>query len=369
MRLDWLQNGFISKDLYAPFKVKKDSDYYSDLKKRYNLLKVNAKTANADNESISIIDSYTNRVLKALRHYYKGHISTTHSIIKKIVKETAVNRLALARLYSSDAFPGEKTKELQFFRARINNQAIPYEAKDMLHLPFNMRGKTGNYRFSLPGIPSLYLGNTSYACWLELGRPTEHDFVVSPVVLDGTQNIFNLVVSNREYYYLNDFEPDKVHCWLKLMILMIASSYVIEEEGRTFKSEYIISQSIMLACNELGYDGVAYYSKRVEDQVFAQAAINLALFSVYEYNKEYAKICEHIKVGNSFNYSLFKQLGKASANTTYELRCLRTGIINNIGSYERQYSYADTDFCRFDKFLFSDWKKDDIDFGNAINKK
>ena len=301
MRLDWLQNGFINKDLYAPFKVKKDSDYYIDLKKRYGLLISQAKMANADSESISIIDGYTKRVLKAIRCYYKGHISTTHSIIKKIVKETAVNNLALTKLYSSDAFPGEKSKELQFFRARINNQAIPFASKDMLHLPFNMRGKTGNYRFSLPGIPSLYLGNTSYACWLELGRPSEHDFLVSPVVLDGTQNIFNLVVSNREYYYLHDFEPNRVHCWIKLMILMIASSYVIEEEGRVFKSEYIVSQSIMLACNELGYDGVAYYSKRVEDQMFAQAAINLALFSVYEYNKEYANICAHIKIGNSFN--------------------------------------------------------------------
>lgn len=64
----------------------------------------------------------------------------------------------------------------------------------MLHLPFPMRGKTGNYRFSIPGIPSLYLGNSSYACWLELGRPAEYKFNVSPVVLDGSQKIFNLAV-------------------------------------------------------------------------------------------------------------------------------------------------------------------------------
>lgn len=49
----------------------------------------------------------------------------------------------------------------------------------------------------------------------------------------------------------------------------LATSYRIKEEGRTFKSEYIISQSIMMACKRLGYDGVAYYSKRVYDEVFA----------------------------------------------------------------------------------------------------
>ena len=49
----------------------------------------------------------------------------------------------------------------------------------------------------------------------------------------------------------------------------------IKEGGRTFKSEYIISQSIMMACKRLGYDGVAYYSKRVYDEIFARCAINL----------------------------------------------------------------------------------------------
>ena len=46
--------------------------------------------------------------------------------------------------------------------------------------------KTGSYRFSIPGITSLYLGNTSYACWIEMGRSAEHDFNVSSVVLDNS---------------------------------------------------------------------------------------------------------------------------------------------------------------------------------------
>lgn len=39
-----------------------------------------------------------------------------------------------------------------------------------------------------------------------------------------------------------------------------------------------------------------------------------------------------------------------------------------IGSYNQQYEYWATEFCRFDKFLFADWKKDEIDFGNALIK-
>lgn len=59
-------------------------------------------------------------------------------------------------------------------------------------------------------------------------------------------------------------------------MLDIATSYRVKEVNRTFKSEYIISQSIMMACKKLGYSGVAYYSKRVDDIAFARCAINLA---------------------------------------------------------------------------------------------
>ena len=35
MKLNWLNNGFICKELYAPFKIDKDSDYQNDLEKKY----------------------------------------------------------------------------------------------------------------------------------------------------------------------------------------------------------------------------------------------------------------------------------------------------------------------------------------------
>ena len=72
------------------------------------------------------------------------------------------------------------------------DDAKAFKAKDMLHLPLSMRRKTGNYRFSIPGIPSLYLGNSSCAYWIELGCPPEYKFNVAPVVLDGKQKIFNV---------------------------------------------------------------------------------------------------------------------------------------------------------------------------------
>ena len=41
---------------------------------------------------------------------------------------------------------------------------------------------------------------------------------------------------------------------------------------------------------------------------------------------------------------------------TYDLRSVRTGAITNIGSYDRQYPYRETEFFAFDMFLFTTWR-------------
>ena len=43
MKLTWLKNGFICKELYAPFKISKDIDYRNDLEKKYNIVMEQAK--------------------------------------------------------------------------------------------------------------------------------------------------------------------------------------------------------------------------------------------------------------------------------------------------------------------------------------
>ena len=372
MNLYWALNDFISKELYAPFVLKNDADYMTDLRKKYKILHRQAFKAGADKESLAIISKFKTKILEALNSYYKADILKCNAIIRNLIKDVGYTHLAVCPLYDNCAFLGDNRSEIQFFRCRIGNPSYNYKAKDMLHLPASLRAKSGNYRFSIPGNPCLYLANSSYGCWIETGFPPENEFNVSPVIMDGSQNIFNLAVSIRDFHGLNDLEEKNVHCCLKLLMLMIATSYRIEEQGRTFKSEYIISQSIMMACKKLGYDGLAYYSKRVDDENFAKCAVNLALF--VDYKGEYSEIVNHLKMDDSFNFGLFKQLHCSLARKDYELRCDRIGIANNIGNYDRQYSYHETWYFDFDKFLFYSWEnkpngkgKNDISWGVKID--
>ncbi len=357
MKLSWLNNGFITKDLFAPFVLDKDIEYVEDLEKRYEIVLKQAKKAGADKDSIQIIQKYREKIIESMNCYYDADLSRSSTMIRNLIRNID-DPFAVDELSNSAAFHGAKDQEIQFFRCRIGDPSESYTAVDMLHLPKKLRSKSGNYRFSIPGNPSLYLSNSSYGCWIESGFPSETYFNVSPVLLDGTQRILNMAVSIRDFTNLDDFEENRVHCWLKLYMLSIATSYRIKEKGRTFKSEYVISQAIMMACKKLGYDGVAYYSKRVSDEVFSLCAINLALFVNYDSNNEYSEVVRHMKLDDAFNFFIYNQLGFSQKVKCYEsLRSLSTGFITNIGNYERQYSYRETEFAKFDRFLFKTWEE------------
>lgn len=367
MKLTWIENGFESEEYFAPFTVNKDCDYFTDLQERYNKLISQAKGAGADDKSIAILEKYKRKILEALNSYYEADIAKCNSIIKKLISKIRDDSFASSSLLDSYASTGAHDKELQLFRGRTGNPSCSYKKKDMLYLPREMRAKSGNYRFSIPGNPSWYLANSSYGCWIETGFPSEENFNVSPVLIDGTQRIFNLAISIGKIDELNEFDSERVHCWLKLLMLMIATSYRVEEENRIFKSEYIISQAIMMACMKLGYDGVAYFSKRVSNEIFAYCAINLALFVRYDYQ---SKLLNHIKIDDPFNYSVYKQLLPSLKYKDYDLRTTAPGKITNIGSFDRQYPYSEIEYSNFDKFLFTSWRdkpngcgKDEIPWG------
>lgn len=176
MKLTWLKNEFICKELYVPFKIDKDTDYRNDLEKKYKIVMEQAKKANADDESLKIIDLFSTKILESLDLYYKADIADSNNIILELVKNIGDNPFAVNMVINSDAFPGIKTNELQFFRSRLGTPNKAFTAKDMIHLPNSMRSKSGNYRFSIPGNPSMYLANSSYGCWMENGMPSRNRF-------------------------------------------------------------------------------------------------------------------------------------------------------------------------------------------------
>lgn len=361
----WAEN-FDYSGFVAPFKVNADNEYFPALKAKLNAFVQELVHSGAENSLVTEIDQYTHDIIRAIELYYMGNIVDAQLLVNDLINKFD-SAPAITNINNSPAFPVVRypeTEEVQFFRARLNDQVVDYPAAEMLHIPFKSREIVGSARFSISGLPCLYLGNTSYACWIEMGCPADHQFNVSPVLLDNSQKVLNLTVTFHDVLELalsentnNQLELEKaLIIQLKLLILSIATSFKITKQNRAFKSEYILSQMIMLACKHRGLDGITYYSKRVEEELFAHVvAVNVVLFASYNGEENLSEICNHIQISDSFNFAMFKQLLPCQTYKDYPLRIKASPYITNIGKRDRQFPYRETQFFEFDKYLFTNW--------------
>lgn len=366
----WL-NEIEYKDLTGPFIIEYDKQYYEEVKNKLDFLVEELKRCEAQSEIIKVAEKYSKNLIGALDKYYQGDLIAAHQLIFELINDFSEEEIGIiSNIKNSIAFsdsifnPQNIDKEVQFFRARLSDSVIDFPAKEMLHIPFDKREIVKSERFSIPGLPCLYLGNSSYVCWIEMGRPADHMFNIAPVVLDDTQKILNLTVSIRDIYEivtLEDFEKtEKFDArfieMFKAMILNIVTSYRVSQENRNFKSEYILPQMIMLACLKKGLDGITYFSKQTDDEIFSNVVgVNLVLFGKYGGEKEVSKICEHIEIGDSFNFSMFKQLQFSLKYKGYPLKIEDSILMKNIGTFKRQFPYNETQFYEFDKYVFANW--------------
>ena len=186
-RYSWIKQIDFQK-FAMPFVIKSDSEYFPAVS--HVLLKFVSELEHckASDKIINEIKEYREKVISSINLYYQGNLVDAQIIINEMLDEFDNAAPAITDINSSFAFPGggPEHSEVQFFRARLSDSVVEFSAEEMLHIPFNKRHIVKSERFSIPGLPCLYLGNSSYACWVEMGCPADHQFNVSPLVLDNT---------------------------------------------------------------------------------------------------------------------------------------------------------------------------------------
>jgi hypothetical protein len=65
------------------------------------------------------------------------------------------------------------------YRLRVESpqegvRGIEFDRKALFHISFQDRHIVNRQRYSIPGLPCLYLGSSLYVCWEELDRPPFH---------------------------------------------------------------------------------------------------------------------------------------------------------------------------------------------------
>lgn len=156
----------------------------------------------------------------------------------------------------------------QFYRLRSKKDHA--ELNDLFHVPFELRHIINSNRYSLPGYPTLYLSNSVYVAYHEIGAPDYDNLYVSKFGYTGFPNNTEtlLDMTNKPMSYF----PECQFKFLARWILTMSCSVKVGYPDSSFKPEYVIPQIIFQWVKNnvnIGDNkkviGVSYSSTKIQD--------------------------------------------------------------------------------------------------------
>ncbi|ARV91167.1 hypothetical protein BK744_21695 [Bacillus thuringiensis serovar zhaodongensis] len=362
-----------------PIVIGDDSEYLVELERMLRLFLTDIEQFHNVNEIIyGRTQENVDKILRAINCHYDGDIPTARQLIFEVLEPYKGNPFIISSLDDSPAFRGITRLKWEVQQAQQSNQEMPSELhpmgyqplsffkartgtegfgkRDFLHIPFDKRGIVSTQRFSIAGVPCMYFGATSYVSWLELGKPADNEFNVSSYKVPGETKVLNLAITQHLINGLAAFNDD----WLKdalslieLFPLIIATSYKVRDNNRSFKSEYIISQLVMQCLPLLDTEGVAYISKRVDDDSFnTPICVNVAV-PMKKSNGKYSEFANNIFLTEPVNYAEYKKILRFPASGS-RIASFGSAIEQGITCLGKQIPYQHHEFCAFDNYLVSE---------------
>lgn len=243
------------------------------------------------------VDSVISHIQNAIHLERRGETWKAQQEIHEIIDNYCHERFFVNPMTSNFAFRGtaafhdkdedemepRQREALTFFRCRTGKFQ---KREDLYPLPSNKLSFCSAQRYSLAGIPCLYLATTTYCCWMEIGRPEEFSASSYKPTESGKKlRILNLAFSQKQMHNLG---KDSRAAYLLFPLVMAVSVAVKNPRAdANFRPEYTISHLVMRCLREFGIDGVAYCSSRIDDVLGFPHTINLAI-PVFDETKTFA---------------------------------------------------------------------------------
>jgi hypothetical protein len=220
-------------------------------------------------------------VQTAVREYLAGSPHAAFEVIDKALASKELRDL-IGNLRTDNV---ERSSPLQeMYRIRATDEPTIFRRKDIFHVPFELRHRVPRQRYSIPGLPCLYLGATLFVCWDELRRLPFHKLYAARFKAADGANISVLDFSRRprdtarfvdqvnhnfggDFTLHGPFFLSRAICWP----LLAACSVRRLHHDAPFIAEYIVPQLVLewiARPNADGnrLDGIAYFSVRTDPE-------------------------------------------------------------------------------------------------------
>lgn len=314
---------------------------------------------------INKLENLIKGINRSIGFYYRGNTNEAYTRFKEGVDEIRSELLVL----SNETLPSQK-----LYRIRLSEDAesTMFNCNEMFHIPFEKRHMVNTQRFSIPGLPAIYLGSSLYVCWEELGRPNFKNIKASLYKYRERVNdkIINLGLSHNELRRACNRqemerenntvieETDIFSTYCLVWPLIAACSVKVKEKKAAFKAEYIIPQllSQYVAFTKEEFVGISYLS--VSGANYEET--NQELFCNYFFPVRTSEEKGHCrKLINTFQltkgvpwqiFEIYKGEQEMGAfNGQDEIHRLPLHFEDIKSSIS--FFYGDTDFGKFENFL------------------
>lgn len=232
-------------------------------------------------------------IISTVNKYYEGKPFDSNKIFSDGIKDRFLEFLQIE---------SEVPIATTFYRARIGNEK-QYSKKDLFHIGFEKRHLVSTNRYSIPGIPALYLGDSAYVCWEEFNRPRFRELWFSKLENSKPLKIIEILLINDALEKINAENKTSrikiIHLIRYLIYFPITLSCTIKvKHNGSFKPEYIISQILLeyVLKNEK-IDGIKFPSTKIKYEQISNIGCYNYIFPVKTNKKE--GVCD--KLVESFN--------------------------------------------------------------------
>ncbi|WP_167631001.1 hypothetical protein [Mariprofundus ferrooxydans] len=284
------------KLLKAPFIADKGESYREAVEKRLNdyvrrieELKTEGPITNWLKSNVEEIKLTNQILIKALDEYLTGSAGKAYGQIEALMQKNFV-RSHISKLrepldgYTIDQHGGDALY-------RVRESTTPLECRSQIfHIPFDRRDLVGTQRFSIAGLPCLYLGTSLYVCWQEMGKPDLNKLYLSHYkvnrqedvgkiyVLDFAYSLETLKHRNLEVFFSIDdhYKAEKSKAYLAIWPILMCCSFNKEVMNANFNVEYVIPNLILqwISKEKRPISGVRYFSTKTSQLRHSKVGIN-----------------------------------------------------------------------------------------------
>lgn len=258
--------------LTLPIRVNKGSSVFIELFERWDKFIGILKDTNELSACIPFAKKSIEYLKKAIDAFYMNEHESALKHIKSTIDYLLTCPAGSHLITNVDDLYIDKESK-QWFRARTTD-SNSLSIENIKHVPADSREKIADERYSMNGIPCLYLCNSILNCWEELNRPEINGFWVaryrpknSIKVINLSTTGYELIHATKYLKYVNESDSSFSQAVVEYFcnwVLQSACSVVVNESNRAFREEYIIPQLITECIKIYNVDGVMYFSTKVE---------------------------------------------------------------------------------------------------------